>query len=680
MPRFLEKLSHAAVAALVAALLISCGPRPGKGGKTPAGGTGGKPPVAAGPLVVTTDKASYFRYDVVEVRVKADAAKIGALAPADLAGVVTRDGKPVTTVGKMRALKFRATGAGAFAARWPVPWNPPLGKYRADVKAKGAAASCDFEITGRKVARPARPLCVVTLESDGQWERLGVDSPGPNHNWKALVDWAQFMGADAFFSLTGITKAMYGPTMENPWYGYNLKFEPKLADECHARGIKFGGWIGTFLPYGKTQVPLPYEFSRNLVDKQFFYTLHISLNDAQRRKQVVDLARRLQNDPRYDFVGFDYIRTGFGGYELADEFVNDLWIDVPADWESRSLDDQMWWLVGRLRARDEALIEQWQWWRARKVALTVKELKEAAGITKPLFAFTLGWEMGHQHGQDILMMNDAGVDYNMVMLYEATKDEYDYLIKRWPTYLSQGQVNALPGISVDRFLLQNKWNPDVNQPYEMYDRYVAAVNGFYGRGNLEGLFWHDFERALYSRCGEEFRCMDYAVAGAAAFTRLRERSGAIPVKIKIGRILGGPTVDVTLVNTGKTPVKNVEVALARTHGVVLGSRSKTTVASLAPGEKKTVTLMAGSWDVERRHIIGAYAVWGARPEDRAHDVAIATLYKLPKKKPAETAGTAATPGTGDKEAPAPKEKGTPKKDAGVKKGKGGGHEKPPAPK
>ncbi len=665
---FLRIHPSAPAAALVAAAVlfaVGC-KRGGETAATAATGTGVKAP--AGPVTVATDKPSYLRYDVVEVRVKADEKTVGPLAPADISGVITRDGKPVATVGKTRELKFRPNGSGEFAARWPVPWNPALGKYRAEVNVRGEKAARDFEITGRKVARPLKPMCVVTLESDGKWDRLGVDSPGSNHDWKALADWGEFMGADAFFSLVGITKAIYAPTMEKPWYDYNLKFNPKLAAECHARGMKFGGWIGCFLPYGKTQVPLPYKFSRNLVDGQFFYTLHISLNDEQRFRQVVDLARQLQADPSYDYVGLDYIRTGFGGYELVDEFVNDLALDVPADWGARTLEAKMWWLVGRLRARDEALIELWQWWRARKVALTIKKMKDEAGITKPLFAFTLGWEMGHQHGQDILMMNDAGVDYNMVMLYEATKDEYDYLIKRWPTYLSQGQVNAIPGISVDRYLLLNKWNPDVNQPYEMYDRYVAAVNGFYGKGTLEGLFWHDFERALYSRCGEEFRCMDYAVAGAAAFTRLRERAGAMPVEIRVARVRAGPTVDVTLENTGKGPVKDIAVALAATHGVVVGKAAKKTVATLAPGEKVNLTLAGGSWDVQRRHIIGAYAVWGPKPEDRAFDIGIATLYKLPKKKPAETAAPTAATGENKKEKAG--EKSTDKKSSGGKKGSG----------
>jgi hypothetical protein len=634
---FRIKLAVAAAASLAALALHSCGPC----GKKAEEGTPTAPPEPPrGPLAVTTSKTAYPRYDVVEVRAEVDARVLGDVAADDLRGVITRSGDAVTTVGKIKELKWRKREDGVFVARWPVPWNPPLGKYRAEVVADTRSgpteAAADFTVVGRKPKRPAKPLCVVTLESDGKWERLRVASPGENHDWRALADWADFMGADAFFSLVGITKGMYAPTMEKPWYQYNLDFTPKLADECHARGIKFGGWLGAFLPYGKTQVPLPYKFSRNLVEGEFWYTLHISLNDERRFRQVVELARKLQKDPRYDYVGLDYIRTGFGGYELVDEFIADLALDVPADWDGRTLEGKMWWLVGKLRGRDERMIELWQWWRGRKVALTVKRIKEEAGITKPLFAFTLGWEMGHQHGQDILMLNDAGVDYCMVMLYEATKDEFDYLIKRWPEYLEQGQVNAIPGISVDCYLLQNKWNPGVNQPYEMFDRYQAAVNGFYGRGNVEGFFWHDFERALYSRRGEEFTCMDYAVAGAAAFTRLRERHGTMPLKLRINRVIGGPRVDVSLENVGKKVLRDVDVFLARTGGIKPYHASRATVASLAPGGKTKLTLAAGSWDVERRHIIAAYAVWGTQPDERAFDAAVATLYRLPKKQPPPT--------------------------------------------
>lgn len=632
-------------------LVASCGPC----GRPPDEGPATPPTAEApGPLTVSTSQAEYLRYDIVRVRVTADPKELGAVRAEDLAGTITRRGAVVPTVGGVRELRFRERGPGVFEARWPVPWNPPQGEYRAEVRAETPsgryAASAAFTITARRPKRPAKALCVVTLESDGRWDRLAVASPGPNRDWRALVDWAEFMGADAFFSLVGITKEMYAPTMEKPWYPYNLRFAAKLAEECHRRGIKFGGWIGAFLPYGKTQVPLPYKFSRNLVEGEFYYTLHISLADERRRRQVVELARTLQNDDHYDFIGLDYIRTGFGGYELVDEFIADFALEVPGDWPERSLEGRMWWLVGKLRGGDKLMKERWQWWRARRVALTVKKIKEEAGITKPLFVFVLGWEMGHQHGQDILMLNDAGADYCMVMLYEATKDEFDYLIKRWPEYLSQGQVNAVPGISVDRYLLQNKWNPAVNQPYEMYDRYVAAVDGFYGRGNVEGLFWHDFERALYSRRGEEFTCMDYAVAGAAAFTRLRERRGQMPVKLRIRRVRGGPRVDVTVENVGKKPLGDVRVFLPQTHGINPYAASETVLGQLAPGAKVELTLAAGSWDISRRHIIGASAVWGDAPEDRAFDIAIATLYKLPKKEPATAEGGTAEEGTPGPEA------------------------------
>jgi hypothetical protein len=155
--------------------------------------------------------------------------------------------------------------------------------------------------------------------------------------------------------------------------------------------------------------------------------------------------------------------------------------------------------------------------------------------------------------------------------------------------------------------------------------------------------------------------MDYAAAGAAAFTRLRERARTLPLKLRITRVLGGPRVDVTLENVGPKPLREVEVFLAATGGIKAGRASRTTVASLAPGAKTNLTLAAGSWDVERRHLIAACAVWGSAADERACDVAVATLYRLPKKKPEEEPGTA----EGGGEAPPPGDQG------------GGGKKEPP---
>jgi hypothetical protein len=626
---------------ITTALFTSCGEKGGQEETLEYGVI----PIKLEPFHVYSSRGKYLRYDIVEIIAEFDLNKIPSGDDAILEGGIYKDGELVETVGGIKELRFTKRAPGEYFARWPVPWNPPLGKYEARVKAdmtgKAVENSCEFSIAGRKFKPPPKPLCIVNLESDTRFKERAVMGPyNKETGWEQLAAWAEFMGADALFYLTGITKEMYGPTMEKPWYQNNINLAHDLAVEAHKRDIMFGGWVGAYLPYGKTQVSLPYKFSRNLVEGKFLYTLHISLNDENRRAQVVDLLREMNESDDFDYVGIDYIRTGFGGYELVDDFVNELNLETPDDWEARNLEGRMWWLVSRLRARDEKIIRLWQWWRGSKAARTLKLIKEEAGITKPFFCFMLSYEYGHQHGQDPLMMYDAGADLILLMLYDADRNNFDYLMSSWPDYTHEGQAVLIPGISVDKYFLENPWDKRVNQPVEMFNRYNMVVNGFYRDGAVEGLFFHDLDRAIYTRKGELYWGQDYAVAGGAAFGRLREREGAIPIKIRIESIKPGRgiTVEASVENTGKETVDEIEVSIPPTGGVFPGKDSKIVLSDLKPGEKRTVKLSAGTAPVDRMHVVSAMATFGDRPSDRNFDLKSVILYKIPKKEEETTEG------------------------------------------
>jgi len=653
----LRRLIIGAFLITTALLILSCG----KGEKPGEDLDFGVCPIKLEPFHVYSAKGKYLRYGIVEILADFDLDKLPGGDDAVLKGGIYRDGELVETVGGITELRFTKRGPGEYFARWPVPWNPPLGRYEARVNAnmsgKAVESSCEFSIAGRKFKPPAKPLCIVNIESDTRFKERTVACPyNKETGWQQLAAWAEFMGADALFCLTGITKERYGPTMENPWYRHNIDLAHDLAKEAHKRDIKFGGWVGAYLPYGKTQVSLPYKFSRNLVEGNFFYTLHISLNDEERRAQVVELLREMNESDDFDYVGIDYIRTGLGGYELVDDFVGELNLETPADWGNRNLEGRMWWLVSRLRARDERMIRLWQWWRASKAARTLKLIKEEAGVTKPFFCFMLSYEYGHQHGQDPLMMYDAGADLILLMLYDADRNNFDYLMSSWPEYTRDGQTVLVPGICVDKNFLENPWDRRVNQPVEMFNRYDLVVNDFYRDGTVEGLFFHDLDRAIYTRKGELYWGQDYAVAGGAAFGRLREREGVVPIKVRVENIKPGRgiTVEASVENVGDETVEEVEVSIPPTGGIFPGKDAKVTVKELKPGEKRTVELSAGTAPVDRMHVVAAMAVFGDRPADRNFDVKAVILYKIPKKKeePAEgEPGTEGIPGESPPEVP-----------------------------
>jgi hypothetical protein len=194
-------------------------------------------------------------------------------------------------------------------------------------------------------------------------------------------------------------------------------------------------------------------------------------------------------------VGLDYIRNALGGVELVDDFVAEMPnLALPAEWNGLSKTERMLWLARKKAMRkDMALIDAWQWWRARRVALIVKEVKARLG-NKPLWAFTLTWDKGWHHGQDPVMMSDAGVDLDALMFYEADKAQYAQMLRDWNAYVRKGDVNLVPGNIFDWNLHQK----DASGPAEFGRRLDAALDRVYADGPAQGVFYHDLGRLLWS--------------------------------------------------------------------------------------------------------------------------------------------------------------------------------------
>jgi hypothetical protein len=147
--------------------------------------------------------------------------------------------------------------------------------------------------------------------------------------------------------------------------------------------------------------------------------------------------------------------------------------------------------------KDMDFIDQWQWWRAHRVALIVKDIRRRLGPQKPLWAFTLTWDKGWHHGQDPVMMNDAGIDYDALMFYEADKPQYAAMVKAWHEYVRQGDVQLVPGDIFDWGLHQK----DPAGPAEFARRMRLAVRDVYADGPAKGVFYHDLARLLWGRLG-----------------------------------------------------------------------------------------------------------------------------------------------------------------------------------
>lgn len=449
---------------------------------------------------LAASKPDHYHYDIVELDlISGDPALDESFAAAPPRFVVMRGTETLTTIAGIRELRGRRVAPGRWTARWPVPWNAPAGSYRPALVGRPDLAArvqiAPFRISRRTPKPMPKGFVVATLESAMPLATMKVKAPdGSMTDWRGLLDWAQHVGADAFWMLGGQTP---GLGKDEIWMTANLALIPKVAEECRRRGLKFGVYAMFSLTMSKAQLT-GYEYGLDIKDGAPVVTRAISIRDNKRLSDVAAFLKPFADDPNVDWVGLDYIRNALGGYELVDDFVAEMpGVAVPAEWRKLTRDERMIWLARKkIMRRDMDFVEAWEWWRARRVALIVKEIKARLG-DKPLWAFTLTWEKGWHHGQDPVMMNDAGVDIDALMFYEADKAQYAAMMKSWNEYIKTGDVQVLPGNIFDWGLHQK----DEDGPREFGRRFKAAIAGVYGDGPARGVFYHDMARLIWGRLG-----------------------------------------------------------------------------------------------------------------------------------------------------------------------------------
>jgi hypothetical protein len=447
---------------------------------------------------VYAEQHSVFHYDFAELRVRTRDedmdASFGA-EPPRLA--VTRGGDVVPTIGGVREMTLKRYAPGVWGAKWPVPWNAPAGEYRPVLLGRDALGErvkvSPFRVARRRPLVSPKGLVVATLERNEPFAEMRVKGPdGAMTDWRGLLDWAQHLGADAFWMSGASTP---GQEPGQTWLAPNRELIPGVAAECRRRGLKFGVYVLYSLTLdSKNKVP-GYEYALEIEGGKPVETRAISIRERRRLEDAVEFLRPIAADPNVDMVGLDYIRNALGGVELVDDFVAEMPnLALPAEWNGLSKTERMLWLARKKAMRkDMALIDAWQWWRARRVALIVKEVKARLG-NKPLWAFTLTWDKGWHHGQDPVMMSDAGVDLDALMFYEADKAQYAQMLRDWNAYVRKGDVNLVPGNIFDWNLHQK----DASGPAEFGRRLDAALDRVYADGPAQGVFYHDLGRLLWS--------------------------------------------------------------------------------------------------------------------------------------------------------------------------------------
>lgn len=463
-----------------------------------------------------TARLDYFHYEFVEIVLRTHDPEVKndwRLSPPTV--TVTRAGAAVTTIAGLRELTLKPDGSGDWVARWPCPWNAPVGSYGLALSSAGALGGRLQTTAFKIVRRPPHPLpkgfVALTLESDLALKSVKVAAPdGTMKDWRGMLDWVEYMGADAFWVMGGRTPGLKPGEV---WLDNNFEIFPIMAQECQRRGIKFGIYAMFSLTMSATNKVPYYEYARDVEDGRSYETRAISLRDPRRVVDVAELLRRFRDIKGVDYLGLDYIRNALGGAELIDEFYREMPVAPPAGWSRLNFEERMVMFARKKGMRkDMAFIDAWQWWRAHRTAQIVRRIKDEVGDSKPLWAFTLTWDKGWHHGQDPVMMNDAGVDADALMLYEANAEQYTAMLRSWHGYVKRGDVQLVVGNIIDWPLHQR--HPD--GPKEFARRTTRAIDGIFGDGPATGMFVHDLGRALWGRKGTwtTRQWMDQAKAAA----------------------------------------------------------------------------------------------------------------------------------------------------------------------
>jgi len=553
-------------------------------------------------IKVSTDKNEYLRYEIVVIYCKPINTESNFSPKSAVATLeVFSNQKLIKTVGNTAKLHMVYNpGLGKWVGKWPIPWNPRVGNYSAFVNVISGgsrqAGIVNFKVIKRIPPPLPKGFCVMDIEEpDGVIVKMVPGIGGRTvKTWENYVLWAKFMGANALWHNVGQSQ-IWGSfkAYDFPWSQIALKQFPLIGEECHKYNIKYGAWISGYVLLGDRKDLSPYRQTIGY-DKdtgELHPLIYISIYDQKRESDIIELMKKLDASPYVDYIGMDYMRTDFGGYEYAIDFINDMPVyNTPENWDDMEENDKCIWLAKKLEIEhDPLIVEMWQWWRAHKMAIIIHEMVTKSGIKKPLWLFNLGWKEAKQHGQDPLMFIDAGLSINAAMFYSIDKPTYPLMLDDWKDYLSRCNTSLVVGQCVDWNLLGKTIVP--TGPDEHVLRQKMAVDAFLPINPSLGLFWHDLTRAFKPVRGP-YSAIEWAIAGGTAFTYLREKQDYFPFKVNWDvpdKVAENEifTVDVTVTNTSKNITDFYLKLLKLTNLEMFGDITQK--FSLAPSEQRTLT-------------------------------------------------------------------------------------------
>ena len=193
---------------------------------------------------LSASKAEFLHDEIVSFELRArDPALVSRWKARPPRAAVLYNVRRVETIGGLIEAPLRLdAGSGSFRGGWPCPWNAPAGEYALELVGGGELGSRvtagKFRIGRRRPIPIPEGYAVLTWESMASFREMKVRSPdGTLKDWKGLLDWVEYAGADAFWILAGETP---GEGADEVWVSTNFAVIPEMGRECRRRGLQFG--------------------------------------------------------------------------------------------------------------------------------------------------------------------------------------------------------------------------------------------------------------------------------------------------------------------------------------------------------------------------------------------------------------------------------------------------------
>lgn len=436
----------------------------------------------------------------------------------------------------------------------------PLGDYKGIIYLQtrdgSYAYAVEFTMRGRKSPPAGETKKILTMEYnvDLSTKQIpGID--GRMTTYDGIYDWVRYMKCDMFWILAGQTTGWDNTVNKaNPWMSGPKKNLELLGKSKSKKDVKLGAYIMSYYTPGNGNIKADYEIAvgYNKETKTLGSSRHISLASEKRLNDIIELLKIYDADENVSYLGLDFIRTGeLDGYELVDDMVEMTGVYTPQGWSKMSKNDRMLWLA-RNRFTLREINMKWRWYRAQKVANIVKSIKEA-GIKKPLWVFTLGWDHGQEHGQDPYMFFDAGADFDAIMIYEANRQQHVSMLVQWPRYLA-GDYNVLVGNMIDVRLQDGSVRPEIEYIRRIYESEAR----FNRTSRIRGVFFHDISRMFWSR-NRGKGIHEWTHINASIVSRVEEKYGENPLNVSMELNEKNRTGLLTIKNATSSDLNNISI-------------------------------------------------------------------------------------------------------------------------